>query len=130
MHSSSINTFNSSHASFNLFHLPTHNSTYHLAATTRDSRTNLGFIALPLKNLKNTLKQITKSILLQDLITKMDLEFIDHLTLKTWSAAWLGENAEIGRKMKKGGGNGGCKMKTPFSLPLIYFLQKSINQLS
>ena len=41
-----FNSFNSSHASNNLFLLPTHNSTYHLTSTTKDLRTNLGFKAL------------------------------------------------------------------------------------
>ena len=41
--STSSNFIKPSHASFNLFLLPTHNSTYHLASTTRDLSTNLGF---------------------------------------------------------------------------------------
>ena len=62
MHFIPFNPFNSSHASYSLFHLPTHNSTYHLAATTRDSRTNLGFKTLALEELEEHLTKISKSI--------------------------------------------------------------------
>ena len=77
MHFIPFNPFNSSHASYSLFHLPTHNSTYHLAATTRDLSTNLGFKILALEELEEHLTQtITKSLLLPSLITKINLEIV------------------------------------------------------
>ena len=88
MQSSSFNTFNSSHASFSLFHLPTHNSTYNLAATTRDLSTNLGFKILALEE-EEYLKQIIKLLSFARFHHKINLEIVGARYLEASMAALL-----------------------------------------
>ena len=107
-----FNTFNSSHASFSLFLLPTHNSTYHLTSTTKDLGTNLGFKTSSFALVEELEEHLTNSpnqYTLQALIIKMDLEFIDHLTLISLAALALGGRRKFGEKRKRRGRHGGEK---------------------
>ena len=89
MQSTSFNTFNSSHASFSLFHLPTQNSTYNLAATTRDLSTNLGFKILALEELEEHLTKLTKSISYASLNHKNGLRIVGAPYLDVAWLPWL-----------------------------------------
>ena len=104
MHPSSFNFINTSHASFSLFLLPTHNSTYHLTSTTKDLGTNLGFKTSSFALVEEHLNRITNNTLINLVLklrsTKLNLK--DDLTLMIFLAALADEgDAEIGRKKEE-----------------------------
>ena len=126
--SSPSNLIKPSHASCNLFHLPTHNSTYHLASTTRDLSTNLGFkILCSWRTPKENHQEALGSTSLQAFMHKNQLGKVGSSLpwelLVCLAQGWRRNGEKNGRRSRP---NVMKKWPTFPFFPFIYFVPKLI----